>query len=151
MLCIFQANNEGTAWVCQICHHRSRIRNGKPAPIRVCSRLRIVLLEASCPMRAIVSRLTPHGVDHLQLCRVADCGLMVTEENVTRCGRLGKKCDGVAVWSAFLNGDRTCPHWNQSSDAETTAVCTSTTSDTMAASQIASSVQSGPESVTYRD
>lgn len=120
MLCIFQADDEDSAWVCQICHHRSRIRNGKPAPTRVCSRLRIVPLGSPCPMRAVVSRLTSAGVDRLQRCRAAECGLMHVVDGHTACvGMGGGKCGWVAKWSACLNGDQPfpngandCPHWD---------------------------------------
>jgi hypothetical protein len=52
-----------------------------------------------------VRRLRPHSETG------CPCGLMVTENGVTRCGRLGKRCDGIAVWSAFLNGERECKLW----------------------------------------
>lgn len=110
--CTFIRREADSKWVCKRCLRPSSF-SGKNPPRRPCRfRVHAVVM---CPMRAIVSRLTPAAVDRLQLCHAAECGEMVTEENVTRCGRLGKRCDGAAVWSAFLNGDRTCPHWKATS------------------------------------
>ena len=96
-----------------------RIRNlrivAKVLPVRcVCDsggQFRIIGQSHPCPLAAVVSRITPHGIDRLQLCRESGCGKMVTENGVTRCFRLGTKCDSVNVWSAYLNGERECQHW----------------------------------------
>lgn len=70
-------------------------------------------------MHAIVSRLTPAGVDRLGRCRAAECGLMHQVDGGATCvGMGGKKCGWLGKWAAclngttsFPNGDLECPHW----------------------------------------
>ena len=73
-------------------------------------RLAIINQPEPCPMAAVVVRLTPHGIDRLQRCGAANCGKI--DGNPARCERLGKACDGVRAWAAYLNGERwQCLHW----------------------------------------
>lgn len=64
-------------------------------------------------MAGIMRHLTPPGVDRLQLCRAAECKLMLPVEGSIRCtGMGGGKCTWIGKWADRLNdGKWTCPHW----------------------------------------
>jgi hypothetical protein len=70
-------------------------------------------------MHNVVSRLTTAGVDRLQECRSANCGLMHQVDGQIACvGMSGGKCGWATKWAACLNGEipfpngaENCPHW----------------------------------------
>jgi hypothetical protein len=79
-----------------------------------------ILVDAkACPMHGVVSRLTPAGVDNLQRCRAADCGLIHQVGAQMACvGMGGGKCCWGKKWvdclngtTPFPNGTPDCPHW----------------------------------------
>ncbi len=87
------------------------------------SNLRVIQSPPSCPLAAILNRLTPAGVDRFGRCRDAGCGLMHKVDGHTTCVALGgKKCGWLAKWAACLNGTEPfpngtddCPHWTPAS------------------------------------
>lgn len=106
ILCTFHRESDSSEWECSRCGARAKPIYSEPP------RARCKVGNTDDQTWRVVSRLTPHGLARLQLCKAAGCGQMVTENGVTRCGRLGKKCDGVVAWSAYLNGERwQCEHW----------------------------------------
>lgn len=57
--------------------------------------------------------LTPAGKCNLHRCLAIDCDRILRRDGVMaiRCERLGKTCDGMAIWAAYLNSGRECPLW----------------------------------------
>lgn len=83
------------------------------------SRFLAVPNSEPCTFATILSLITPEGVDRLQRCREAKCGLMLPVEGTMTCtGMGGGKCGWTQKWasrlngeSAFPNGTIDCPHW----------------------------------------
>ena len=75
------------------------------------SNLRVIQSPPSCPFAAILGQLTPAGVDRLQRCRAAGCGLIHQVDGHTTCvGMGGTKCGWLARWAACLNGTKLFPN-----------------------------------------
>ena len=112
MLCKFKFDLREKKWRCTVC--------GRVVKVECKAHCRVsIVRDPMCPLHTIVSRLAPAGVDRLQLCRAAGCGLMHVVDGHTACvGMGGGKCTWVTKWSACLNGETAfptgapdCPHW----------------------------------------
>ncbi|MFA5376320.1 MAG: hypothetical protein WC455_11300 [Dehalococcoidia bacterium] len=76
--------------------------------------MRLLTPTQACPFSPVLGRLTTAGIDRLQRCRDAKCGMMLPVEESIRCtGVGGGKCTWVGKWAERLNdAEWTCPHWN---------------------------------------
>jgi hypothetical protein len=116
--CHFTTQDDTGRWICSKCG-RSSGRPRNTPPVRMC--LMAIHHQSACSMHEIVAVLTPYGVDRLQKCREADCGLMHDVNGTIRCvGMGGGKCTWIGKWAKclngetpFPNGENECPHWEQ--------------------------------------
>ena len=71
-------------------------------------------------LEAIAKYLSDGGLENLQRCRGANCGLVVVMGNAVACtGMQGKSCEWRKKWFECLNGERLfpngdskCPFWH---------------------------------------
>lgn len=113
VMCRFTDRLATGEWICKLCGRASRSRRDV-APARVCAAfsLEIIGHPKPCPMsHVVVELLTDEGIERLDRCRKAKCGLIHTHNGAMVCVGRGKSCEWLSLWAAWLNSGRECPHW----------------------------------------
>ncbi len=124
MYCAFHRTAPAGTWICKECGDTAKAAYVEP-PIAWCKASPEPMPRPAVGIEAI---LTEHGRNRLELCRAANCGMMLDVEGRIACvGMPGSRCTWLATWAACLNGERefgcggdVCPHWPSASAASDT-------------------------------